>query len=82
MIDEHAGRLGVDVSVGADLDGHAFPRPAPFGLGKINDGPLDGQNDFSRHQIAARKHAQADITSPDVEFSGRVARVQPPDVRR
>ena len=82
MVDEHAGSLGVDVSVGANLDSHAFLRAAPFGFSKINDGPHDGQNVFSRCKIATGKHAQADVTSPDVELSGRVARVQPPDVRR
>jgi hypothetical protein len=82
MVDEHAGRLGVNVSVGADLDGHAFSRPASFGLGKINDGPLNGQNDFSRRKISTGKYAKTNGTSPDVEFFGRVARVQPPNVRR
>lgn len=82
MVDEYAGRLGVNVSVRTDLDGHAFLRAAPFGFSKINDGPHDGQNVFSRCKIATGKHAQADVTSPDVELSGRVARVQPPDVRR
>lgn len=63
-------------------DGHAFPRPAPFGLGKINDRPLNGQNVFSRRKIATGKYAQADVTNLDVEFFSCVMRIQPPDVRR
>jgi hypothetical protein len=70
MVDEHAGRLGVEVPVGADLKGHAFARAAPFRLGKINERALDGQNDFPGHEIAAGKHAQFHVAGAEVNPVG------------
>lgn len=68
MVHVNAWGLSVDVTVLADLNGHALPWSAPSGLSEINNRSPEFKDDFSGPQIARGEDAQPYIAGGDVDW--------------
>jgi hypothetical protein len=74
-------RLGIDVFVRADLYGHALTRAAAYGLGKINERPLQRQDYLSRRYVPDRENSQTKAATTDLISPGRKTLIQRTQVR-
>jgi hypothetical protein len=72
VIHENPRSLSVDISVMANLNGHALARTSPFRFGKINNGPMYLEYDVPRGEIPVREYSEPDVAVLYVIRRGRL----------